>query len=211
MKTDQLINILSTNLEPFKAGQMRKALAIAVVVGGVGAFCVMLGTVGFPPNGLIHPGSLASRLLLTLGLVAVGSTLLARLVRPDGGGRKLLTLTALLLLVIATAGTVALGFEGSAGMDRISFGVNRVTHLFWIPLFAVAPFTCLIWFAREGAPTDLTSTGAVVGLVAGALGASAYVFHSIDDPISCIAVSYGAMVALCSLAGAFLGPRLLRW
>jgi hypothetical protein len=67
------------------------------------------------------------------------------------------------------------------------------------------------WFLRKGAPTDLKRAGAIAGLVAGALGATAYAFHCLDDSIPFIAVWYGAMVALCASIGAFLGPRLLRW
>jgi uncharacterized membrane protein YfcA len=64
-------------------------------------------------------------------------------------------------------------------------------------------------FATRGA--DLKRTGAMAGLVAGALGATAYAFHCGDDSIPFIAIWYGAMVALCAFIGALLGPRLLRW
>jgi hypothetical protein len=59
--------------------------------------------------------------------------------------------------------------------------------------------------------TDLKRTGAIAGLVAGALGATAYAFHRPDDSIPFIAVWYGAMIALCASIGALLGPRLMRW
>ncbi len=46
MRTDKLIDILSTNVEPVKPGLLEKTLAWAVVVGGATAFCLMLATVG---------------------------------------------------------------------------------------------------------------------------------------------------------------------
>lgn len=211
MKTDQLINLLSTNVEPVKSGQIRKTLAFAIVAGGAAAFCVMLGTVGLRSGPTFSLNFLAVKLLFTLCLLGMGTLLLARLARPGQSGKKLSPLTFLPFLVIAITVAVALGFEKPMMWGRMLLGMNWVTCLLCIPLFAVVPFAALIWFLRKGAPTDLKRTGAIAGLVAGALGATAYAFHCPDDSIPFIAVWYGAMVALCASIGALLGPRLLRW
>ena len=47
-----------------------------------------------------------------------------------------------------------------------------------------------------------------MGLVAGALGATAYAFHCPDDSVPFIAIWYGTLVVLCGVIGAILGPRL---
>jgi hypothetical protein len=94
---------------------------------------------------------------------------------------------------------------------KMLFGMNWLTCLLCVPMLAVIPFAALIWVLRKGAPTELKLTGAIAGLVAGALGASAYAFHCPDDTVPFIAVWYGGMVGLCALLGAQLGPRLLRW
>ena len=211
MKTEHLINILSTNLEPVKRGQIAKTLALALLVGGAAAFCVMLGTVGLRSGLRFYLSSLALKLLFTLSLIALGTVLLAKLARPGQSGGRFSTLTFLPFVVIALAGSVALGFESPMAWGRMMLGMNWVTCLFCIPLFAAVPFAALIWFLRKGAPTDLKRTGAIAGLVAGAMGATAYAFHCSDDSIPFIAVWYGAMVALCAFVGALLGPRLLRW
>jgi len=75
----------------------------------------------------------------------------------------------------------------------------------------VIPFAALIWALRKGAPVNLKRTGAIAGLVAGALGAAVYAFHCSDDSLPFIAVWYGAMIALCAWIGSKLGPWLLRW
>jgi hypothetical protein len=90
-------------------------------------------------------------------------------------------------------------------------GTEWAMCAFCIPLFAVIPFAALIWALRRGAPTNLRRAGAIAGLVAGALGAVAYAFHCPDDSIPFVALWYGAMVGLCALIGAILGPRFLRW
>jgi hypothetical protein len=61
------------------------------------------------------------------------------------------------------------------------------------------------------APTDLRRTGALVGLAAGSISAAAYALHCVDDSLPFVALWYGGTIVLCTLAGAVLGPRLLRW
>jgi hypothetical protein len=210
MKTDKLIDMLSTNLEPVKRGHVEKTLAWAIVAGGAAAFCAMLTTVGLRTGPSL--GFLALRLLFTLSLIVVGASLLARLVRPgQTAGRRLLTMTFLPFAVIVLVGAAALFLERPMAWGKMILGMNWATCLFCIPLFAVIPFVVLIYVLRQGAPTDLKRTGAIAGLVAGALGATAYAFHCADDSIPFIAIWYGAMVALCAFIGALLGPRLLRW
>jgi hypothetical protein len=48
MKTDELINLLSTNLEAVKGGELRNALMIALAVGAAAACCLMLAIFGLP-------------------------------------------------------------------------------------------------------------------------------------------------------------------
>jgi len=213
VKTDQLIDLLSTNVEPVKSGYIKKTLVFALLIGGVAAFCVMLTTVGLrsQTSDRLHPGYLVLKLLFTISLVGLGATLLARLMRPGQSDRKQFTLIVVPFLMIAGAGMIALAFGEPMAWGRMLFGMHWVTCLLCIPLFAVVPFAALVWALRRGAPTNLTQTGAIAGLVAGALGATAYAFHCPDDSVPYIAIWYGTLVAFCGVIGAILGPRLLRW
>ena len=213
MKTDQLIDLLSTNVEPVKRGHLRKTLVFALLIGGVAAFCVMLTTVGLrsQASDKLDPGYLILKLLFTISLVGLGAMLLTRLMRPGQSGQKQSRLVVLPFLLIAGAGIIALVFGEPMAWGRMLFGMHWVTCLLCIPLFAVLPFAALVWALRRGAPTNLTQTGAIAGLVAGALGATAYAFHCPDDSVQYIAVWYGTLVAFCGVIGAILGPRLLRW
>jgi len=214
MKTDRLIDMLSTNLEPIKEGRLKKTLVWALVVGGAAAFCLMLTTVGLRigvTDGF-RPGYLALKLLFTLSLIGLGATLLGGLMHPGQDGQKLFAFVFLPFLIVACAGiaSLVLGWWPMAWGSMI-FGMQWATCLLCIPLFAVVPFAALIWALRKGAPTNLTRAGAIAGLVAGALGATAYAFHCPDDSVPFIAIWYGTLVALCGAVGAVLGPRLLRW
>ena len=213
MKTDQLIDMLSTNVEPVKNGQIWKPLVWALAIGGAASFCVMLATVGLRTQaaGGIHVGFLALKLLFMLSVIGTGTALLMKLIRPGQEVRKLFRFLFLPFLVAVFAGIVALALKPSAVWHPMILGTQWVTCLYCIPLFAIVPFALLIWALRKGAPTNLERTGAIAGLVAGALGATAYAFHCSDDSLPFIAVWYGAMILLCAWIGAKLGPRLLRW
>jgi hypothetical protein len=188
-------------------------LAWALVIGGAASFCVMLATVGLRTEaaGGIHVGFLALKLLFMLSVIGSGTALLMKLIRPGQEARKLFRFLFLPFLAAGFVGIVALALQPSSAWDRMILGTEWVTCLFCIPLFAVVPFTLLIWALRKGAPTNLKRTGAIAGLVAGALGAAAYAFHCPDDTLPFMAIWYGAMVVLCAWIGARLGPWLLRW
>ena len=213
MKTEQLIDMLSTNLEPVKREKTGRKLAWAIVAGGAGAFGVMLLTVRLRPtvDGAPDLGFLILKLLFLLSLIGSGAVLLGRLVRPGSDGRKLLALVLLPFLAIGLAGMVRLALSRPAAWGSMILGTQWATCLFCIPLFAIVPFAVLIGVLRKGAPTELKRTGAVAGLVAASLGAVAYAFYCPDDSLPFIALWYGGMVALCALIGAIIGPRLLRW
>src|SRR6266853_860165 len=213
MKTDQLIDMLSTNVDPVKSGQVWKPLVWAVAIGGAASFCVMFATVGLRTDaaGGIHVGFLGLKLLFTLSVIGTGTALLMKLIRPGQEARKLFRFLFLPFLVAGLVGILALALQPSAAWHPMILGTQWVTCLYCIPLFAIVPFAVLIWALRKGAPTNLRRTGAIAGLVAGALGATAYAFHCPDDSVPFIAIWYGTLVALCGAIGAMLGPRLLRW
>jgi hypothetical protein len=155
--------------------------------------------------------SLALKLLFMLSVIGAGTALLIKLNRPGQDARKLFKLVFLPFLAAGLAGIVAMAITPSTAWGRMCFGKDWVACLFCIPLFAIIPFAVLIWALRKGAPTNLKRTGAIAGLVAGALGATAYAFHCPDDSLPFVALWYGVMVGLCAWIGAKLGPRLLRW
>jgi hypothetical protein len=213
MKTDELIDMLSTNVEPVKGAEPRTLLMTALAVGAVAALCLMLAIFGVPANALGGQNFTLKALALavTLGLVAAGTRFLIKSARPGEPGRKPLLLIALLLSAILLAGVVALVLAHPATRSGMIFGPQWAACLICIPLFAVAPFASLVWALRKEAPTNLARTGAIAGLVAGALGGAVFALHHPGGSIPFLALWYGGPIVLCALAGAILGPRLLRW
>lgn len=213
MKTDELIETLSTNLPPVHGGELRSVIVTALAGGALAALCLMLVVLGVPA------GALGGRqfwlkllaLAFTLGLVGASANLLVRLARPGDPGRKPLLPIGLLFLALLLASLVALVLADPASWHAMVFGPQWAACLICIPLFAVAPFAALVWALRRGAPTGLARTGAIAGLLAGALGAAVFALHHPGGSIPFVLLWYGGPIVLCALAGSVLGPRLLRW
>ena len=53
MKTEQLIDVLSTNVEPVKKSRSWATLVWVLLVGGAASFCLMWMTVGLRSNGAV--------------------------------------------------------------------------------------------------------------------------------------------------------------
>ena len=213
MKTERLIDLLSTNLEPVKGKEIGRTLAWAIAIGAIAAFVVMLATVGLRTKagaGFDVP-FLLLKVLFMVSVIGLGVALLTRLLRPGQQAGRLVVFILLPFLVMGVACLIALSLRQPTAWRPMISGSQWAMCLFCIPLFAVIPFALLIWALRKGAPTNLKRTGAIAGLVAGALGAVAYAFHCPDDSVPFIALWYSGMVGLCALVGAALGPRLLRW
>ena len=157
------------------------------------------------------PVRCAPPLAFTLGLAAVGARFLHGAARPGEFGRTPSIVIGLLFLAMLSADIITLALAPPSAWGGMLFGPQWAACLICIPLFAVVPYAALIWAVRKGAPTNLARAGAVAGMVAGALGAAAFAFHHPSGSIPFIVLWYGGPIVLCALAGAVLGPRLLRW
>lgn len=213
MKTDRLIEILSTNVEPVKPGRVSWMLVWALAVGGLAAFGVMLTTIGLRTNAgdWTHLAFLALKLLFTLSVVGAGAAFLMKSMRPGQTSGKPFAFVFLPFLAFGSAAIVALSAERPAAWEGMVLGAQWSTALVCVPLFAIIPMAALIWALRKGAPTNLTRTGAIAGLVAGALGAAAYALYCPSDSLPFIAICYGSAMLLTAFSGALLGRWLLRW
>jgi len=134
-----------------------------------------------------------------------------RLARPGGERKTSLLLVALPFVAIILLAGASLAFTPSTHWNRMVMGHEWLECLLSIPIIAIVPFAVIIWTVRQTAPTDLVRTGAFAGLVAGCLSAAGYAFHCPDDSLPFIALWYGGTIVMCTLAGATLGPRFLRW
>jgi hypothetical protein len=216
VNTDRLIDALSANLEPVSRGQLGKALTLAIVTGGVAAFGLMLATVGPRPElySTVHLEWTAVKLLFAFSVIGAAAPFLARSMRPglEKGTHWLLIFFPFVVAIAAALAMLILGSPQARRVTRLVPTPLSPAHcILRIMLFAAIPLAALIWALRDGAPTRLNVCGAVAGIVAGGIGATAYALSCRGDTIPFIAIWYSAAIAICALVGAQLGPWLLRW
>ncbi len=213
MKTEDLVEALGRSNRPVDRGIVVRSFAVASVVGIALALCAAIVLLGARP-GLATAGTallVAAKLAFGAAVFGLSAFYLLRVARPGGERGVSRALMAVpFVAVVALAGAVLI-MSPTSHWDRMVMGDQWLECLVSIPIIAVAPFAAVIWATRRAAPTDLVRAGAFAGLVAGSISAMAYALHCTDDSLPFVAVWYGGTIALCTIAGAMLGPRLLRW
>jgi hypothetical protein len=215
VKTDQLIDMLSANLEPVDSRRLGKTLVLAILAGGTGAAVLMLATVGLRAGlPAAHLEWAALKLVLPLIVIGFGTPALARSMFPGLETRTNWPLVFFPFVVAIAVGLAMLLIVRPEAWITMLLGAGpmRSPRCFLCILsFAAIPLAVLIWALREGAPTRLEASGTLAGIVAGGIGAVAYAFNCDSDTIPFITIWYSAAILLCAFIGAQLGRRLLRW
>lgn len=186
---------------PLAAGT---AFALALAIGLLGAIPAREFATAVPWVKLAYTGALA----LALGAAAFRAGL------PAASTRLPLAAAAAACALMAAFGAFAWWAAASPqaraaavlGADGSWVGCAPKVALLALPAFAAA-----VLALRRLAPTRLRTAGALCGGAAGACGALAYAFSCPEASATYVALWYSAGIALCALAGALTGPRLLRW
>ena len=213
MKTDDLVAMLSANVEPVGGGLVGRAISIAVAAGAVIALGITLVALGVRADLTTTRAVvfLSLKLAFAMAVVGMAARYLTKLARP-GAERGISPFTiAVPFAAIALLGAISLGGAPSSHWNNMILGDEWLECLLSIPIIAVVPFAITIFAVRRAAPTNLVRAGAMAGLIAGGISAMGYALHCTDDTLPFVAVWYGGTIVLCMLAGAALGPRLLRW
>lgn len=213
MKTDQLIELLSSNVGTAEQGAVERRVALAMGAGAVGALALML--VFFGLNRALSSYVLLPafwiKIAFAASLLTGGLVLLIRLARPGTtvGASKWLPAAPVLLLWLLACVTLALA-EPSDRVHLILGNSARSCPLN-IALLSSPAFIASLWALKHLAPTRLRLAGGVVGLTAGALGALVYGLHCPELASPFLAVWYVLGILIPTLLGAAIGPRVLRW
>jgi hypothetical protein len=212
MKTDELVSLLAASAAPVPANAVGRRFALAMGWGVAGAL-LLLFTLGIRDD----LAQAASELMFWIkpafaaGLALAALVAAERLARPGmrlGLVRAALAAPVLLLWLVAAA---VLLNAAPAQRAELIFGESWKACPFNIALISLPLFAATLWAMKGLAPTRLALAGAGAGLLAGALGALVYALHCPESAAPFLAVWYLLGIAIPTLAGAVLGPRLLRW
>jgi hypothetical protein len=214
MKTDDLVNILSTNLDAVDWRGVSRRLLAAAAIGAIAALAGMMLLFG-PRTDMADIRSwifLAVKFAFAGTLAAISLAYLVRVARPGGEQGVSLALVVLPFAAALVVLVVTLVSAPPSAWHAMIFGKHWLLCISCIPLNAIFPFAAIIFAMRRFAsPTNLARAGALAGLAAGSISAVVYALHCPDDSLAFIALWYGLTIALCTVVGALVGPRLLRW
>lgn len=171
------------------------SVALVVAVFGIG-----------PDFATGHHAPLIYKIVSMLMLSAGGLLLASRVALP-GSGR--LTVMALLPAAVALAFRAATDQSGLSVLGAETISVPGC--ILAILIASVAPLTILIGVLRLGAPTRPALAGAIAGMLAGALGATAYSLACRNDGGMFVAIWYPLAVLVVAALGAIIARRALAW
>ncbi len=213
MKTNELISMLSSQVDPVDTGEVVRSVRIAILIGAAASLLAVVFVLGVRTdlNEMHAQVFLIAKLTFSLSVVILASHYLVKYVRPGGEFQVQFVLTVLPFFAVMIIAAISLATAPQSHWKTMVFGSYWLECLIAIPTVAVVPFAAIMAAVRLAAPTDLVRTGALAGLVAGGVSATAYALHCMDDQLPFIALWYGGTIVLCTIAGAVLGPKLLRW
>jgi hypothetical protein len=124
MKTDELVALLSTNLEPVDRGSVIRTLCAALAAGSIVPLGITLVGRGVRPDLMTARALifLAMKLSFAVGIVGLALVYLPRLARPRGGGGTSSILVALPFAAVALLASVTLGLALSSHWDKMIVG-----------------------------------------------------------------------------------------
>jgi hypothetical protein len=213
LKTDDLVSLLATGVEPIDARRMMRRNALAITGGMLGALAITGGILHFNrtlSHEVFEP-MFWIRVAYCAALGSLGLAAIARLARP---GIRLGVVPAVIGAVVIAMWVFAvltLSMAPAQHRAHLLLGSTAAVCPFLITLVAAPLFAAFLWVMRGLACTHLRSAGAAGGFAAGAFGALAYSLHCPELTVPFIGVWYLLGMLIPTAIGASLGPWLLRW
>ncbi|WP_322014637.1 DUF1109 domain-containing protein [Paraburkholderia sp. J12] len=213
MKTDDLVDLLSTGIAPVRRVGQARRFGVALLLAGIGSTLLMVTLFGIRPDlsSAARTALFWAKLAFPL-CVAIGALIAAvRLARPGarvGMGWPIIGAPVLLVWI---AGLLVIATVAPEERLHVLLGHSWKSCPFNILLLSVPAFAAVFSAISGLAPTRLRLAGAVSGLLASAIGTLAYCFHCPEMSPTFWSVWYLLGMLLPAALGAILGPRLLRW
>lgn len=213
MRTEELIQSLSADTPAVSRHALEQRLLLGLMGGALASAAVMVPWMGVRPD---LPGAMGSAAFLmkwayTMSLCAVAVLATLHVARPYRVPARLGWLILLPVLALAAASAVELISTPVAGWMPMWLGHSWRECSLRVAALSLPVFGGMLWAFRRFAPTDLRAAGAVSGLVSGACAATVYGLHCPEVSATFVITWYTLGMALATLGGALVGPRLLRW
>ncbi|MDR6380771.1 DUF1109 domain-containing protein [Paraburkholderia caribensis] len=213
MKTDTLISLLVSDLDPVDQvvpwSRFWPSIAYAV-----GASCILMVLLyGLHPDleEMLFAPVFWAKLALPVSLAGIVAMVTMRLSYPGVPIGVPAVCWMLPILCVACWGAYLLVNTSTGERASLILGRTWRTCSLNITLLSIPAFIAITRTLRSLAPTRLRIAGAAAGLLSGALGATVYCAHCPEMSPVFWATWYVPGMCVPAVAGALLGPRLLRW
>ncbi|MGO4304869.1 DUF1109 domain-containing protein [Cupriavidus sp. RAF12] len=213
MRTDELISLLAAGETPVDRHAIGRRIGIAGLTGALAATALMIVMLRFRADLAVVASTplFWGKVALPLTLMLGSLWMTARLARPGVGPGMSWLGIALPLGAVWFAALYTLAQTPS--VDRLAAVLGQTWRVcpLNIAVLSVPVFIAVFWALRGLAPTRLVLTGAAGGLLSGAIATLAYCLHCPEMGVAFWGVWYVLGMMVPAIAGALLGPRLLRW
>jgi len=211
MKTDSFIAFLAKGAQVEPKPAIGPRLLGTASLGLIVSLTLVVVVIGFLPKATFATLSPWMKLTYTLLLVAVASYLTTGLSQPLA--RLAWPLKGLWLTWLTMLGVGAWTLYQTPTPDRLDHLLGQTWLLCpWTVLLVSLPGLVLLQRTmRSFAPTALKEAGFASGLLAGALGATAYALACPEDSAAFVAIWYTLGILLTGVVGAFASRWLMRW
>jgi len=213
MRTDQLVALLAADAAPVRRRAVSRRLGVALAIALPVSAAWMLMAYGVRRDlieAMFWP-MFWVRLLFGAGIALAAFVVVQRLARPGVRVRGAWLGLAAPVLLIWLLALVALLSAPAEERAALVMGHTWRSCAIDIAVVSLPMFAALLWALKGLAPTRPALAGAAAGALAGGAGAMVYALHCPELAAPYIAVWYVAGIALPVVAGALIGPRLLRW
>lgn len=213
MRTEEWIHVLASGVEPPSASSMSRRRAAALGLGVALAIGMLLAIYGTGSQLIRDAGQglFWARFAFLALLFAVAWFACLRLSRPGASLGPVPAALAVPIMGLWIAATWTWVTAAPDARETLLFGSSWRACPFNIAGLSIPVFIAAIWSFKQYAPTRLRAAGAAAGLMAGASGALVYTLHCPELALPFVGVWYVLGILIPTIAGAMLGPRLLRW
>lgn len=211
MRTDHLIEMLARGAGPAPRVVAARRLVPVAAAGVLFSAAVAMALFGPIPAEMYATTVPWMKLAYTAALALAAGWLAARLARPVARLAGPRAVVVAVWAAMAVLGLVA--YVTTPEGERVS---ALLGHSWWscpgsVLLLSVPTLAGALWAVGSLAPTRPQAAGFAAGLMAGSAGALGYSLSCPEASAAFVAVWYTLGILATAGAGAWLGPRVLRW
>jgi hypothetical protein len=207
--TDELIQSLASEAGKRQEHPARTSRTIlALILSGLAAISMVLMTAGARPDLFaVIPTWIFQFKAIGMVLIAGGALQLFRvMVQPGASPHPVRCLLPGIAFMLGATALDQSGFP-AFGLHRLSV----LTCMGTIVLSSMPAMVLILATMRRGIPTRLVQSGAVAGVLSGAIGGLAYTLACRNDGAAFVTIWYSCAIVTMAAIGSILGPKVLKW